>query len=84
MKQMSENDRCQNHPDQPVTARCVRFNRRFCDLDFESRDNPAVCLSPVAYCEYRPQCLVWAKSRARRKKQAERIAPEKSEIAAVK
>jgi hypothetical protein len=74
LNQMSENNHCQNHPDRAVTARCVRFNRRFCELDFESSDSPAECLSPVAYCEYRPQCLVWAKSRAREKR--ERLAAQ--------
>jgi hypothetical protein len=81
---MSDNEHCQNHPDQAVTARCVRFNRRFCELDFREGPEQATCLSPTAYCEFRPQCLVWAKYRARRKKESARLAPGKSGLAAAK
>ena len=64
---MSRDDNCPNHPEFGVTARCVRFDRRFCDRDFETRDQAAQCLSPKAYCEFRAQCLVWAKSKAKKK-----------------
>jgi hypothetical protein len=67
MAHQEPNEHCQNHPAEPVTARCVRFNRRFCDLDFApDAAEPAECLSAGTYCEYRPQCLVWEKVRARR------------------
>jgi hypothetical protein len=69
---MSDKDHCQNHPDNEVTARCVRFDRRFCDKEFEPEtENPAECLSEGTYCEYRDQCMVWAKARRRRKKAKE-------------
>jgi len=69
---MTDDTHCQNHPDRDVTARCVRFNRRFCDLDFEPDANdPAECLSEGTYCEYRDQCVVWEKVR-RRKRRMER------------
>jgi len=69
---MSDNDHCQSHPGQPVTARCVRFDRRFCDKEFEpGADEPAECLSEGTYCEYREQCMVWAKVRGRRRKEKE-------------
>lgn len=58
---------CQNHPDEAVTARCIRFDRRFCDLDFAlDAAHPAECLSAGTYCEFRKQCMVWAKARERR------------------
>ncbi len=68
---MSDKDRCQNHPDQPVTARCLRFDRRFCELDFEE-GGEAECLSKGTYCEYRSQCMIWEK--LRKKKRRERMA----------
>lgn len=73
MSALPENNQCQNHPDREVTARCVRFNRRFCGLDFEpDSPNPAECLSAGTYCEYRPQCMVWEKIRRRKRALRER------------
>jgi len=60
-----DNEHCQNHPNKRVTARCVRFNRRFCDLDF--REGDVECLSEGTYCEYRSQCMVWEKVRERKR-----------------
>ncbi len=67
---MDDKDRyCQNHPQNPVTARCLKFNRRFCDLDFElDAEEPARCLSEGTFCEYRSQCMVWEKLRERKRK----------------
>ena len=61
-----ENLSCPSHPEREVTARCVRFDRRFCELDFEGT-NQAECLSPTSYCEFRQQCLVWQRFRKNRK-----------------
>jgi len=64
---MSDFDHCPNHPDREVTARCVRFNRRFCDLDFEPGPDQAECLSEGTYCEFRSQCMVFARVKRRRR-----------------
>ena len=79
MRAMKDDNRCQNHPDEEVTARCVRFDRRFCDLDFEpGAEDPAECLSEGTYCEYRDQCMVWAKVRERKRKEKEAGAARKA------
>ena len=65
---MSDDDHCQNHPDQPVTARCARFNRRFCELDFPGSGPEVECLSAGMHCEERPRCLIWEKLRRARLK----------------
>jgi len=76
MMTADDQDRCQNHPNRPVTARCLRFNRRFCDLDFEEDFDPRVeCLSEGTYCEYRDQCMVWAKIKQRRRREKRKKAP---------
>lgn len=66
---MSDEFHCQNHPDREVTARCVRFNRRFCDLDFIPGKKGAECLSEGSYCQHRSQCMVWEKIRQRRRRE---------------
>lgn len=74
---MSDDGHCQNHPSRSVTARCVRFNRRFCDLDFGDAPETAPCLSEGTYCEYRGQCMVRAKINERRRGEKRRRAGDK-------
>lgn len=73
---------CQVHPENEATAKCMKFNRRFCDLDFEpDAEQPAQCFSEGTYCEYRSQCLVWEKLRQRKRqlRQREQEGKEKFE-----
>ena len=64
-KREHSND-CPRHPGSAVTARCVRFDRRFCEADFAEAE-PVECLSAGTYCEYRKQCVLWERLRERRR-----------------
>jgi len=68
---MSDKDKCMVHPDRPVAARCMRFNRRYCAECMENENEPVECLSGRTYCEYRPQCMIYEIVKRRRRKQRE-------------
>lgn len=78
---MTEPEHCPQHPGREITARRLRFNRRFCDLDFEPGPDQTECLSEGAHCDYRSQCMVFARVKRRRrmeKKNADQDQPTRA------
>ena len=71
-------DNCPRHPGQPVVAACLRFDRRYCEIDFGDPDHPVVCLSAGTHCSERPRCMLWVRmkdeQRAKRRLEAEAAA----------
>jgi hypothetical protein len=54
-----DDERCSQHPDRAVTVFCLRFHRRFCELDFQDPSRPVECLSSGQHCQDRPCCILW-------------------------
>jgi hypothetical protein len=54
-------DTCPRHPGQPVVASCLRFDRRYCEIDFQDHAHPVECLSAGTHCSERSRCMVWAR-----------------------
>jgi hypothetical protein len=61
--------KCRNHPDQDAVALCQKIGTGFCAAccDCEETTVCCGCLDPQVYCQFRPQCLIWELSRARRR-----------------
>ncbi len=73
-----DQNHCPRHPDQSVVARCVRFNRRFCELCFQDPDDKPECLSEGTYCEYRSQCTLYERVKRRRREERRKAAESAS------
>ncbi len=61
--------KCRNHPDREAVAYCQKHETGFCRECCECLNivQCCECLDPKLYCKFRSQCIVWEKSRDRRK-----------------
>jgi len=62
---------CRNHPDQKAVAVCEKFSVGYCSLCCEGSEEGGVCgcSSPRQHCRFRTQCLVWALSKERKRRE---------------
>ena len=59
-----------NHPDRDAVAICQKFNIGYCEECCENaeldKEHPfCYCSSPNVHCKYRPQCIIYYKSKKR-------------------
>jgi len=47
---------CSRHPDRPAAVSCMKMNVGYCEECLDACD---ACTDPVAYCKFRPQCVIW-------------------------
>jgi hypothetical protein len=63
--------KCRNHPDREAIGVCQKHETGFCEECCEclNIDDCCDCIDPKLYCKFRTQCIIWEKSRDRRKKE---------------
>ena len=64
--------KCKNHPERDAVGVCQKHETGFCQDCCECLDidDCCDCLDPKLYCKFRTQCVIWERSRDRRKKGA--------------
>jgi hypothetical protein len=65
--------KCRNHPDRESVGICQKHEIGFCQECCEclNIDHCCECIDPKLYCKFRTQCIIWEKSRDRRKKEVD-------------
>jgi hypothetical protein len=63
---------CKNDPEREAIAVCQKHETGFCQECSECLDIDQCCdcLDPRLYCKFRTRCIIWERSRDRRKKGA--------------
>jgi len=63
--------RCKFHPEREAVALCEKFGVGYCQGCCEDPALPegCTCSSPGQHCRFRSQCIVWERSKERRRRQ---------------
>jgi len=62
--------KCKNHPDREAIGVCLKHETGFCLECCEclNIDECCECLDPKLYCSFRSQCIIWERSKERKRK----------------
>jgi len=73
---------CKNHPERNAVAVCMKYNNGYCLECCESNDSVTGCRcsEPEMYCKFRTQCMVWAITRQKHKREEDTIMTDDKEM----